>query len=400
MGNAATSSSGVQRASLALVASVWASRQSGRSTYSDGGSLGLIRGELADRRALNQLALGLADPALGFEAGRVRATGRTVEPARLLLDAAHHVANANIIDDALGWALVDGPAAEPALLRLPLSAATRTVLDQRGQPPGPLGKVLRVTGTPLADVRDELSALLALGILQLRPYYRASGYEGPERRSRKRDDNVAFRHKTLLEQLQRTLQLYSRSDDWTIIGVPPDSPPHLIRRACQHARGRYASLLRDENMPDPVRTKARMVLRKVGEATDRLQPGVDASLGADDAHAMGRKALADGRYTLAVTWFGKAVKQRPSDAPAIAGLGWATFRDTALPRDERRAEGLRLLGEAVELDPLDLRARLWLARALRSEGRKDDALREVRSVLNLDPTRKEAVRLAEKLTIG
>lgn|GEM_PF-4326477 len=377
---------------LALAGALWGARRSGHlKVPGAGGVIELHRGELVDPAAMSALATALHIGMLDFAEADVAARGPTLDPAGLLLEAARRIADEDSIRGHLEWLPLAAPGLDDPLDRLPVAPATRALFDAQTTPPCSLQVLLTRAGQPLDAVAAELAALQALGVLVLVPA--DEDFDGPDRRRRARTDSVAFRHQAVLDHLTRELERQASGDDHSVLGVPRDADERLLARACNRAPARYRAILADDGQPDAVRTAARQVLERVEAAAQRLRPG----LSTDDALTRGRAALQAERFQDARRIFREAREADKSSCDALAGLGWATFRDPRLDETTRRHAGTRLLSKAVAQHPTRLRPRLWLAKALVRLNRPDEAREHVEFVLAAKPDHREALKLAGRL---
>jgi cytochrome c-type biogenesis protein CcmH len=90
------------------------------------------------------------------------------------------------------------------------------------------------------------------------------------------------------------------------------------------------------------------------------------------------------RHREAVEAFRQAARLLPNQSDFRAALGWALFREA--PADARAGRAaLAELRRAIQLDPKNRRARLYLGHFHAQTGQSDLAIAEFEKLLELDP---------------
>ncbi|MCP4807827.1 MAG: hypothetical protein GY913_09835 [Proteobacteria bacterium] len=344
--------------SLRLCARIWARRESGVvAAPLHGRKARFVRGKPATRQDLDAAVELMYVGDAEFTECSVDALG--VPVGEDLWIAAMAASNAARLQSAMDAAWVERPGAR-AVGRLPISQATRRVLAQQNAPHLTLKDLVARADVRTATVAAELSALVALGFYRLR---RAANTGQAKPRTRKRRPSQAPTHAdTAVRRLEREWRILSTADDWTVLGIPPDSGTELVERACARMLGRYARL------PDhgPAGELAEKIRGRVQTAVDNVRQGSASSYARqrlmDDPITEGIRQATAGNWNAASRCFALARKQGET-ALNVAWLGWALYNDRTRGGDRWRQRGLELLSLAESMGGSSSDVQLLRARA-------------------------------------
>lgn len=349
---------------LDVLADVWSNRRSGwlkvgvrRAAICQGGIINEAGGELVD------LALALSDGGgtrafvmaaeVRFEPHDHEGLPDTLSVARAIWHAAVKEADPTFTDAVLHRVLRRTDQARLAD-QLPLSEPVRTLLNAPAN--RLVSRHLKNLEIAPYDVGRELAALVRMGLIRFQRVHKvertpaAGEVVQPRKPQRSRAENVEYM--LLLRRLRREAAALDEASDWTILGIPPGSPPEQIRAAGERMIKRYGGLSHSIKQPEEVRQLAARILARVEKAVEGLAyaPAAGGDPVEEEAFRLGRVAMDEGRVADAVRHFAAARARTPDSPRNLAWLGWAVFWDESRPADIRKAEALELLQVAAQFD--------------------------------------------------
>ncbi|MCB9781118.1 MAG: hypothetical protein H6742_21305 [Alphaproteobacteria bacterium] len=385
------------RTSLSALVAVWADRRTGRFAAPGAqGTVDVVDGEPRDAAGLVWLATAVCRPGLRFVP--MTGGGTAQLGSRLgatLLEAGRRAADRAGLQGLERGRLVVGPRGD-ALERLPLRAASRRVLREVAGRREPLLQTLDHIGIAPELVAEDLAALVALGLVQLRPgesRWSASSVDTGER------NRLAIRR--LQARLDRDWSTLRDADDWQVLGVPKDAPPDLVARGAARMRHRYAQA--DEGVDDEIsRETVRQVRARVEAAIEHLGAAAeqhDPPESPDPARALrlGQAAAVSGDLAQARRWLSVAARKDEHDPEIMAWYGWVLVVDPTVRSDRARRRGLALLAMARAVAPDDPAVRARCAEAALEAGEVQDAAADVARLAELAPEHGELARLRHRL---
>ena len=313
-----------------------------------------------------------------------------------LLKAAARVAKPDRVRSATGAMLVPGPNAT-LLTRLPLSDAVREVVSAEARVP--LEQTLKRDG----DLAEDIAVLLVLKVVRLAKPTERERLPVSERNARVDASRTAL----LLRRLEREWATVKDADDYTTLGISPDTPANESGPAAERMRARYAEIAEDLTAHPKARSLAQNIYQKVLAASKRVADGIGRGAPtAEDlpdektAFAEGQKHLDSGDYSRAVKWFALARKYSSNDAANVGYLGWAVYNDPERPKSKRRAKGRELLELSDFINPHEEGAQVFLARVEHTEGDVDRARGRLERLLASEPNYLPAQKLLAQIRRG
>ena len=381
-----------------LVLDVWSSRRTGLVISEGGTRAALVDGEPKDREHLKVL-MGLIydDSPLSFKNADSPLKRPKPVLGNHLLKAATRVARPERVRKAMGAMLVPGPNAD-ILSKLPVNAALREVINGRSRVP------VKDALNGNAGLAQDVAALLVMKVLRLTKRSKRERMPQTERASRVEASRAAL----LLRRLEREWSTIKEADDYTVLGVSPDTPPREIRPAAERMEQRYKALVEDSSAHPKARKLAQRIHQKVTAASQRMATGTaKGSPGKTDelpdektAFAEGRRQLKAGEYTRAVQWFALARKYNSNDADNVGHLGWAMYNDPERPMPKRRQKGRELLELSDVINPQAEHPQFFLAQVELGEGEANRAKARLERLLKNEPDYQPAQKLLATIRRG
>jgi curved DNA-binding protein CbpA/DNA-binding response OmpR family regulator len=205
------------------------------------------------------------------------------------------------------------------------------------------------------------------------------------------------------DELGAILEVMRARSLFDVLGVATDASAAEVDRAYD-LRAREVHPDKFRGRPEDVRQVAAKIFERLGEAQltlrdptkrrkylARQQREADGSgllhtpsSAAERMYYAGVEHLRGHRYAQAVETFRQAIALAPRHAGYRGALGWAIHR--AAPGDEAAIEaGLGELRRGAELDPRDPWIRISLGRFYSETGRPEEAVKEFRAALQLNP---------------
>ena len=409
--------------SLARVAQVWASEQTGafRSHTLSGRAI-VVQGEPRDGQARVWLDKAIREGPVQFTP--VTTFGHTphLTIAGMLWGLACELASTSSLQRNRHGLLVDGVAAR-GMMRLPLSEPVRKLLEIRSDPSEDLENLLRRSEVDREAVWFELAALITLGALKLRfpaaakpyaetpspaPAGRAPSKPPPpptplppppppppptESSSPGREkiaDGELEKQAMIQKRLQREWAVIEEANDHVVLGITPQMNEETRASACNRMEQRYRKLAEDEGLNDLSRELAQNILARVQVAIERVEQGKASSF-VGDPFEQGKVAAAQGDWETALKLF--ALARSKSDNPVYrAWFGWALYNDPSRPVETRRAKGREHMDLADNIST-NSDAAFLLARADIVEGELVRAWNRLELLVNARPDYVEARHL-------
>ena len=215
----------------------------------------------------------------------------------------------------------------------------------------------------------------------------------------------AMRTSALRNNLRREVALFRDSTPWTVLGVPPATPPDKLEQAGLRMLQRYDQLRAhpDEEvaqLADAIFARVQAAVRQTAAAAVPLPPEVAvAEIGPDEPfYRQGLDALNRGDFALADKFFGRA-RDLVSDSPRnLAYLGWARFNNPNVAAATREQDGLALIQVSEQFNNRYIDAQMFLVTIHLRRGEEAIALRRARRVLKLEPSHPDAASLVRRLS--
>jgi hypothetical protein len=380
-----------------LVLDLWSNKRTGLVLDGSGTRAALVDGEPKDRVHLERL-MGFIymDDALSFK----NADSPLKRPKPVLgthlLKAAGRVARPERVRNAKGAMLIPGPNVG-ILTKLPVSDVLREVIS--GSARVPVESALSRD----ADLAEDIAVLLVMKVLRLAKPSKRERMPQAERNTRVDATRAAL----LLRRLEREWTTVQEADDYTVLGVSPDTPPADVGPAAQRMEKRYHAIAEDLSAHPKARKLAQRIYQKVAAASARMAKGTATGGGGADelpdektAFAEGVKQLEGGDYTRAVKWFALARKYSSNDADNVGHLGWAVYNDPERPKSKRRSKGRELLELSDFINPHAESPQFFLARVELDEGEPARAKARLERLLAIEPDYKPARKLLAKVLRG
>jgi len=384
-----------QKANFNLVLDLWATKRTGLLLGSNGERAALVDGEPKSREHLGRvMAFIYAEEPVKFK----NADSPLKRPKPILgthlLKAAERVSKPERVRKATGAMLVPGPHAG-ILKQLPVPEQLREVLD--GESRVSVMDVLKHD----ADLAEDVATLLVMKVLRLAKPSQSERLPASERRDRVNATRTAL----LLRRLEREWEIVKEADDYTVLGVSPDTPESEIAPAAERMQQRYAKVAEDEAAHPKARKLAQRIYQKVAAAATRMAEG-SATGGSSPlpdektAFAEGTKNLEQGDFSRAVKWFALARKYSSNDAGNVGHLGWAVYNDPGRPKSKRHSTGRELLELSDFINPHAEGPQYFLAQVELSEGDPERARARLERLLALEPDYKPAQKLLATIRRG
>jgi len=258
---------------LSLLTSVWVRRRSGLLHGPHGETL-VILGRPTNHDGLIRMVEGMYSGGLVFRDGpRLERPGHA-SLAPHLYEAGRRVADQSALVSESHRVLIDAPGAH-ASARFPLRPGTRALLlRRRGVQGVPLAAFLARYPADRPDIIEDLSVLMALGLLR---YRRQEGLVTTNATDAEAQPPPRKRTDMLARRLRRDLDRMEGADDWHVLGVKPMMSDAVIERACDKMLGRYGHLVADASIPPIARDLARLLHHRVSNAVARIRPHAQSS---------------------------------------------------------------------------------------------------------------------------
>jgi hypothetical protein len=201
----------------------------------------------------------------------------------------------------------------------------------------------------------------------------------------------------LIQRLTRDLAILDANDGWTALALPRGSDEDRVQEALRRMQERYAPLAAHAH-PE-VAALARRVLERtvaaVGELANGEGPGrppVEAMM------RVGRQLVDRSDWRGAARHFSRMRELLPNEAMPLAWLAWAVYHDPEEVESTRVEESRTLLDLALLFQPRSVDAHLFHAAIAADVGELDEAQRHLYEVFAQDPTHREALRIARRIT--
>lgn len=383
-----------KKETFALVLDLWANKRTGLLIGDDGTRAALVDGEPKDQEHLGRL-MGLiySDGAAAFKNADTPLRRPKAVLAGHLLKAAARVAKPDRVRKAKGAMLIPGPNAH-ILSKLPVSEVLREVIAGEGRVS--LEDALKRDG----DLAEDIAVLLVMKVLRLAKPSQRERLPTAERSARVDATRTAL----LVRRLEREWATVKEADDYTVLGVSPDTPTSEIGPAADRMRARYSEIAEDLAAHPKARKLAQSIYQKVVAASQRVSDGqAKGAAGTDElpdektAFAEGKKHLANGDFSRALKWFALARKHSSNDAGNVGYLGWCVYNDPERPKSKRRAKGRELLELSDFINPHEEGPQFFLAKVEVSEGENDRARSRLERLLAIEPDYMPAQKLLAQI---
>ena len=384
-----------QKTNFNLVLDIWATKRTGLFIGAEGVRAAVVDGEPKNREHLERvMAFIYGEEMVQFK----NADSPLKRPKPVLgthlLKAAERVSKPDRVRKAAGAMLVPGQHGG-ILKKLPVPDQLREVLD--GESRVSVMDVLKHD----ADLAEDVATLLVMKVLRL-----AKPSQNERLPASERKDRIdATRTALLLRRLEREWDIVKEADDYTVLGVSPDTPESDIAPAAQRMQERYAKIAADDGAHPKARKLAQRIFQKVAAAATRMAEG-SATGGSSElpdektAFAEGTKHLEQGDFARAVKWFALARKYSSNDASNVGYLGWAVYNDPGRPKSKRHSKGRELLELSDFINPHAEGPQLFLAQVELAEGDPERARARMERLLALEPGYKPAQKLLATIRRG
>lgn len=374
-----------------LILDVWANQRTGLVLSEEGARAAVVDGEPKNREHLQQL-LGLMYDHTPLSFKNADSPLKRPKPVlgAHLLKAAARVARPERVRKAKGAMLVPGPNAS-ILGKLPVNLALRDVINDQARVP------VEDALSGNADLSKDIAVLLVMKVLRLTKPSKRERVPKAERTNRVQASRAAL----LVRRLEREWSTIKEADDYTVLGVSPDTPRHEIRPAAERMEQRYKAIAEEPSTHPKARKLAQRIHQKITAASQRMATGTakgapGASDGLPDektAFAEGRRQLNAGDYTRAVKWFALARKYNSNDANNVGHLGWAMYNDPERPKAKRHQKGRELLELSDFINPQAEHPQFFLAQVELGEGEANRAKARLERLLSNQPDYTPAQKL-------
>ena len=186
---------------------------------------------------------------------------------------------------------------------------------------------------------------------------------------------TSMRGQMELKRLRREKEHLERSDDWTVLGIPPTEDRSRVKAAAARMKQRYQDLAADDSLSEEARRLATEIASMVGRAAERARPPGENKLAGtneDQAFLAGQQAGNQKDWETAVRCFRTAYKGDLNNAKYMGHYGWAMWRLAEHKNDAEAAklrdDGIEMLRLSDQFDNDDDQVQLFLATAERERG--------------------------------
>lgn len=194
-------------------------------------------------------------------------------------------------------------------------------------------------------------------------------------RPRGRRKRPSMRGEMELKRLRREKEHLERSDEWTVLGIPPTEDRSMVKAAAARMKQRYQDIAADEELSEEARRLASDIAGMVGRAAEMARPPTDNPMQSsreDQAFGAGRKAMAGKDWDSAVRCFRTAYKADLNNAEFMGYYGWSMWRLAESKNDAEsaklREDGIEMMRLSDQFDNGNDHIQLFLASAEREKG--------------------------------
>jgi len=185
----------------------------------------------------------------------------------------------------------------------------------------------------------------------------------------------SMREQMELKRLRREKEHLERSDDWTVLGIPPTEDRSQVKAAAARMRQRYQDIANDDSLPEEAHRLALDIAAMVTRSAERARPVAETAIKGtreDQAFLAGQQAMAAKDWDTAVRCFRTAYKTDLNNAKFMGFYGWSMWRLAEHKNDaeaaKMRDDGMEMLRLSDQFDNGDDAIQLYLATAEREKG--------------------------------
>jgi len=197
---------------------------------------------------------------------------------------------------------------------------------------------------------------------------------------------------------------------FNLLGVAREAEDDIIKRSYRAIRSKYDKARFKPGISAEAQAKLEEIHTQLIRAYENLRtpadrkayieslekkpepPKVKASLRAEQYLQKGIAFVRNKDWPNAQAMFERAVEANPNDPEYMGYLGWTVYSNTKKDPEERRESAKKILREAIDRSPNVDSTHVFLAKILKDEGKKKDALDHFELAVLCNPKCKEAER--------